>query len=122
MAVNTIRIGFTQQYQEVDDSQLEIGDVVAMIHNYLSIAHKHWFYISLGRGLYKNCCRSWARILPILIEYKGNPQKYYSTLMISIENEIAKFAPNTFYAQQLLLLKKLIKNSPALLSLTQTCK
>jgi len=113
VAIRRIRIGLTHEFTEVDPDAVKIDDVQGMVHDYLSVTYRHWFYISLGRSLYKNCCRSWSAIYPLLVNYQSNPKDYYSPLMSTLEDEIAKFPKITFYSKQLSLLKASIIHTPS---------
>lgn len=110
MALHSIsyQLGAKEAFDKFYDSRQHLKAIILEMKNYLNNYGNNWFFFALGKAHYYKCYRSWARVSNHLQKFMHDPKNNYTLLMSVIDHELAKFAPQTFYAKKLLELQNLI--------------
>ena len=104
----TYNLGIKEAFDRFYDSRAHLKTIHREMQSYLDHYGSNWFFFTVGKSHYYKCYRSWARVSNHLDKFMNDPKNNYSVLMSVIDHELAKFAPQTYYAKKLTELQKLI--------------
>jgi|GEM_PF-6392515 len=104
----TYNLGIKEAFDRLYSSRQHLQNINEEMQNYLNNYGNNWFFFALGKAHYYKCYRSWARVSNHLEKFMRDPKNNYTLLMSVIDHELAKFAPQLFYAKKLKELQQLI--------------
>ncbi|MBI2791996.1 MAG: hypothetical protein HYX61_08560 [Gammaproteobacteria bacterium] len=108
MSTQSSTYGDSVKIEKVEAPDHELNEIISQIHHYLFNFGHNWFFLFLGRSYFHKCCASWVHVSTHLDKFLQNPRNNYTLLMLVLENEIAKFPPQSFYGKKLKSLEQLV--------------
>ena len=98
---------------EVTQEDKNLQQLLEEMNNYLFNFSNNWFFLAVGRGYFRKCVRSWARVTTHLEKFLQSPRTDYSLLMTVLDIEMQKFHKRSFYGKQLQALSMLLAKGPS---------